>query len=583
MKVPEQIAMPAGPPRLEKLSPSDSDRSIRVRLAEAEQALAAIRMGEVDALVVGGPQGERVFTLDGAEHGYRVLMEAMSEGVATVNDQGLITYCNARFTAIVHARPELTVGNPVSRFVPAADQGRFDALMAAGTTGRSEGEFWLRAPCASAPALVRLAVVSLTMDGARSHCLVMSDLTEQRRQSAEIAAERAQMQTRLLLADRMSSLGTLAAGVAHEINNPLAQVIASHELMSKRLTDVRGQTGTAAAEPTDWLRRQLERAQAGTERVRLIVRGLQAFTQADDETLGVIDPRHALNTSITLVSSEIRDRARLVTDYQAVPAVWANEARLGQVFLGLLVNATQAIPPGAAAQNEIRVSGRSGVEGCAVIEVRDTGSGIEPHHLARIFDPFFSTRPVNGGPGLGLALCHAIVSSLRGQITVESEPGKGSVFRVMLPGVVGVVSAAPASSAAAPAMEPRERLLFIDDEEDMCSAIQEALAPSHDVLTATSGRQALEVLAAGRQFDLILCDVRMPEMTGIDFYARLETDNPAQASHVVLMSAGFTRRPEDPAITLPGRVLKKPFELEQVLSLMRDALRAIPPPRHLEG
>jgi PAS domain-containing protein len=121
-------------------------RSLRARLDEAEQTLAAIRTGEVDALVVGGPAGERVFTLEGAEHGYRVLMEAMSEGVATVTEQGLITYCNARFAAIVGAPLELTIGSPISRFVPEVDRERFQALIAAGTLGRSEGEFWLKAP-----------------------------------------------------------------------------------------------------------------------------------------------------------------------------------------------------------------------------------------------------------------------------------------------------------------------------------------------------------------------------------------------------------------------------------------------------
>jgi PAS domain S-box-containing protein len=568
------MSVPSAPAK--KSSSSGPGRALRDRLDEAEQTLAAIRAGEVDGLVVGGPGSERVFTLEGTEHGYRVLMDAMSEGVATVTEQGLITYCNARFTAIVGARPELTIGNPISRFVSAVDLERFRALIAAGTTGRSEGEFWLRAPCASTPALVRLAVVSLTMDGARTHCLVMTDLTEQRRQSEAIAAERAHMQARLLLADRMSSLGTLAAGVAHEINNPLAYVIASLELMIKRLPELAAPSRTLGSEPSEWLGRQLEPAQGGAERVRLIVRGLQAFTRADDETVGVIDPRQALDTSIRMVSSEIHHRARFVTDYEALPSVRANEARLGQVFLNLLVNATHAIPAGAAAHNEIRVSGRTDAEGRAVIEVRDTGSGIEADHLGLIFDPFFTTKALNEGTGLGLALCHAIITSLDGQITVESEPGKGSVFRIVLPGVEGAARTTAAPQVIAPAVEPRGRLLFIDDEPDTCEVMQEALAVSHDVVTTTSVRHALALLAAGRRFDVILCDIRMPEMTGFDFYAQLQTDNPAQANRVVLMSGGVTPRHGDLPISLPIPLLEKPFELEQILSLMREAMQREP-------
>jgi signal transduction histidine kinase len=567
---------PLGTPARSKPAASGARRSLRDRLDEAERTLEAIRTGQVDALVVPGAAGDRVFTLEGTEHGYRVLMEAMSEGVATLTERGLISYCNARFTAIVGARPELTIGNPISRFVSAADRERFEALIAAGTAGRSEGEFWLRAPCANAPALVRLAVVSLMVDGARTHCLVMTDLTEQRRLSAAMAAERVQMQARLLLADRMSSLGTLAAGVAHEINNPLAYVVTSLEVMSKRLPELAGAAPGLGSETTEWLRCQLDRAREGTERVRLIVRGLKAFSRADEETMGIIDPRRALDTSIALVSSELHLRAQLVKDYDALPPVWANEARLGQVFLNLLVNAMQAIPAGAAANNEIRVSGRADAEGRAIVEVRDTGSGIDADHLPRIFDPFFTTKPLNTGTGLGLALCHAIIGSLDGQITVESERGAGSMFRIVLPGAKGVVPTATPPGLVASAIGPRGRLLFIDDEQDTCEVMQEALAPYHNLVTITDAHRALDLIATGQRFDVILCDIRMPEMTGIDFHTRLGTDNPAQAGRLVLMSGGFTQHPGDPPIVLPRPVLEKPFTIEQVLSLMREAMQAEP-------
>ena len=306
--------------------------------------------------------------------------------------------------------------------------------------------------------------------------------------------------------------------------------------------------------------------------MRLIVHGLKAFSRADDEIMGVIDPRQSLDTSIALVSNEIRHRAQLVKDYDALPAVWANEARLGQVFVNLLVNATQAIPAGAAANNEIRVSGRADAEGRAVIEIRDTGSGIEADLLSLIFDPFFTTKPLNVGTGLGLALCQAVISSLDGQITVQSEPGAGSVFRVVLPGVEGAAPTAVPPTVVALAIEPRGRLLVIDDEADLCEVMQESLAHSHDVVTTTDARQALDMLASGQRFDVILCDMRMPEMTGIDFFTKLEAANPAQASRVVLMSGGFTIRPGDPP--LPRPLLDKPFAIKQVLSLMREAMQS---------
>jgi CheY-like chemotaxis protein len=277
-----------------------------------------------------------------------------------------------------------------------------------------------------------------------------------------------------------------------------------------------------------------------------------------------------------MVSSEIRLRAQLVRDYDALPAVWANEARLGQVFLNLLVNATQAIPAGAAAHNEIRVSGHADAAGRAVIEVRDTGSGIEADHLARIFEPFFTTKPLNVGTGLGLALCRAVIGSLDGEITVESAPGAGTVFRIVLPGAKSATPTPAPPSRVAAAIDPRGRLLFIDDEQDICEVMQEALAPFHNLVTTTDAHQALKLLAAGQRFDVILCDMRMPEMTGEDFHTRLGTDNPAQARRLVLMSGGFTHRPGDPPIVLPRPVLEKPFAIEQVLSLMREAMQAEP-------
>ncbi len=555
-----------------------ASRTLRARLEEAEQSLAAIRAGEVDAVVVGGPAGDRVFTLEGAEHGYRVLMEAMSEGVATVTDKGIVTYCNARFAAILGARIELTIGNPISRFVHEGNWGCLQALIASGTDSRSEGEIWLKAPCGKEPALVRLAVVALKWEGGLTHCLVMTDLTEQRRESAAIAVERAQMQARLLLADRMSSLGTLAAGVAHEINNPLAYVMTSLDLLNARLQHPLGEGEEKDRERTDWLCRQVARAHEGVERVRLIVRDLKAFSRADDETIGVVDPRRALDTAIALASNEIRHRALLLKDYDALPPVWANEARLGQMFLNLLLNAIQAIAPGAAAENAIRISGHTDCEGRAVIEIRDTGSGIDAAHLAFVFDPFFTTKPLNEGTGLGLSLCHSIVASLDGQITVQSEPGKGSTFRVVLPGVVRPTSnGAPALAVTEPAFKQRGRLLIIDDEPDICLALEEALQAQHDVVGLTEALEALDRLAAGQCFDLILCDVRMPRMTGVAFHARLSARDPAQASRVILMSGDFSRRPGDPEVVLPVPVLEKPFGVERVVSLLHEAMAREPP------
>ncbi|CAN91330.1 histidine kinase [Sorangium cellulosum So ce56] len=239
--------------------------------------------------------------------------------------------------------------------------------------------------------------------------------------------ERRQMETRLQLADRMASLGTLAAGVAHEINNPLAYMVANVDFARKELR------AKGAGARLDALLSALDEAAEGGSRVRHIVGGLKTFSRADDGELGPVDVDPVIQLVLRMAQQQIQSKARLVLELRPVPAVRANEAQLGQVILNLLVNAAQALPEGKVSENEIRISTAPAPPGRVCIEVCDTGPGIAPDLQSRIFDPFFTTKPIGEGTGLGLAICHGIVTSFRGEIGVESEVGKGACFRVLLP------------------------------------------------------------------------------------------------------------------------------------------------------
>jgi PAS domain S-box-containing protein len=239
--------------------------------------------------------------------------------------------------------------------------------------------------------------------------------------------ERRQMETRLQLADRMASLGTLAAGVAHEINNPLAYMVANVDFARKELR------AKGAGARLDALLSALDEAAEGGARVRHIVGGLKTFSRADYGELGPVDVDPVIQLVLRMAQQQIRSKARLVLELRPVPAVHANEAQLGQVILNLLVNAAQALPEGKVSENEIRISTAPAPPGRVCIEVCDTGPGIAPELRSRIFDPFFTTKPIGEGTGLGLAICHGIVTSFRGEIGVESEVGKGACFRVLLP------------------------------------------------------------------------------------------------------------------------------------------------------
>ena len=268
------------------------------------------------------------------------------------------------------------------------------------------------------------------------------DVTEQR--AAQEAIE--QLRTQLAFADRMASVGTLAAGVAHEINTPLAYVLANLEMLAEELRAV---GPGAPGRPGEWT--ELVRdASEGAERIRTIVRGLQTFARVEDERRTIISVIPLVDLSIDLTLHEVRPRATLVRDFGPVPDVHADEARLGQVFINLLVNATQAIGDGHPADHEIRITTSTDGEGRAVIEVRDTGPGIPAEVRARVFDPFFTTKPIGVGPGLGLSVCHNIVTAMGGTVTARNHAERGAVFRVVLPPAPGLPPASPPASSSTP-------------------------------------------------------------------------------------------------------------------------------------
>ena len=293
-----------------------------------------------------------------------------------------------------------------------------------------------------------------------------------------VASEHQALQSRIAQTDRLTSLGTLAAGMAHEINNPLAYVLLNIDSARGQLARLEGSAGR------DRVREALlalDRVSEGAERIRGIVRGLKTFSRPESETVAPLPVARVLEATLAMVENEIRHRARLVTELEPVPEVVANEGRLGQVLLNLLLNALQALPEGRSEQNEIRVTVRSPTPERVVVEVRDNGVGIPARVRERIFEPFFTTKPIGVGTGLGLAICHGIVTSLGGTLSVESEPGHGSVFRVDLPAAPSTAGATKTPSVVPPspplpAATVRGRILVIDDEPQISSSLQQLLA-----------------------------------------------------------------------------------------------------------
>jgi PAS domain S-box-containing protein len=396
---------------------------------------------------------------------------------------------------------------------------------------------------------------------------------------ADITGKKA-LETQLLVSDRMASVGTLAAGVAHEINNPLAAVMANLDYIADSLS--RMTTGDVASMTPGmrdaWIREEiktpLDDAVEAAQRVRFIVRDLKIFSRSpNDAERGPVNVETIMESSLRMAWNEIRHRANLVKRYGRVPEVEGNEARLGQVFLNLVVNAAQSLPPGQAEHNEIRVATR--VEGeRVIIEVSDTGAGIPPQIIGRIFDAFFTTKAVGVGTGLGLAICQRIVTDMGGTLTVESELGKGTTFRVSVPIAHRKEPEVIATRVPLPVVGRRGRILVVDDEELVLRSVRRILSQDHDVLAMVSAEEALAVCASGEKFDLILCDLMMPDMTGMDFHRELSLVSPEQADKMIFITGGaFTEKARAFLSETPKEHLEKPFYSANLRAIVQRYLR----------
>ncbi|MBA3503454.1 MAG: ATP-binding protein [Myxococcota bacterium] len=353
------------------------------------------------------------------------------------------------------------------------------------------------------------------------------------------------LQAQLMQAERMAALGTLAAGVGHEINNPLCYLIGNLDIALTMFDGI-----------SDDLRESLQEARDGAGRISEIVKSLKMVSRADDDELRSVDVHAVLDSAIRMTEKESRHRAAVVCHFEPVPHVNATESQLVQVFLNLLINAIQAIGDGGRDKNVITVATRLDEQGRVAIAISDTGTGIPQENLCRVFDPFFTTKAVGTGTGLGLSICHGIIQKFGGEITVSTEVGKGTSFTVTLPPVVANLARTP-------------RVLVIDDEVQIGKFIRRMLGKNVDVVTLTSARAGLDRLLSHERFDLVLCDVMMPEMTGIDLYDELRSKNPGLLRRVFFMTGGaYTPRAQEFLDTIGAARIDKPIERARLMSLL---------------
>ncbi|MFL5428068.1 MAG: two-component system sensor histidine kinase NtrB [Myxococcales bacterium] len=418
------------------------NRRIR-RLVDAAARIAAddlearARLGGSDELAMAGRAFDEMadavastrVRLRESEERVRLLLESTGEGICGLDLSGRVTFCNPAALKLLRVGSAQILGQPLYDMLrlPGSEQTLERAWieLALKTCARIEQELAL--PCEDGLVVpLHHSGSPVLLDGRLvGRVVTLADLTARKRAEEELRRSQAQLR----MADRLATVGTLSAGVAHEINNPLAYTIANLGYVAERLRDLPGsldldEVDTAIAEALE-----------GAERVRRIVKDMKTLSRVDDETISAVDVERALDASVNMAIHELRQKANVVKEYAGVGSALANEGRLVQVFLNLLVNASQAIATSSPESNEVRIVTCLDAEGRIAVEISDTGGGIPEDVLPRIFDPFFTTKPLGVGTGLGLSICHSLVTAIGGEIDVTSKVGAGTRFLLTLPSV----------------------------------------------------------------------------------------------------------------------------------------------------
>jgi PAS domain S-box-containing protein len=487
---------------------------------------------------------------------FRRLIDAAPDGVLVLVD-GRVVYANQAITRLrgcTHSRQlaQLQLGD----LIAADDRDVADSAIAAVKLGEKlTSPLELRISQRGGRSLpVEALLVSTEWDAEKAILLIARDVSGRR-----------QVQSQSIKTDRLAAVGTLAAGVAHEINNPLAYVLLNLQYLIREIPKL----GTSDDRIGQLLER-LREARHGAERVSAIVRDLRTFSRTDEESVGSVELRRVLQSAIKVARSQLMDRGQIIEILDDVPAVRGNASRLEQVFLNLLINAIQALSSTSPASNSIRIRvSRSGEH--VVVEISDTGVGIAPEHLDRVFDPFFTTKPVGLGTGLGLPICHSIITKMGGAISVSSEVGRGSTFEIRLPIDREVRVPTPRTPTPPPArVSERARVLVVDDELTVVSMLSRILTEEHIVEVATSAETALELLDRG-DFDVVLCDLLMPNMSGVDLYEEVSRRYPGFQERIVFMTGGaFTPRAAQFLSRVNNPRIEKPFDMKSLRRLVRD-------------
>ncbi len=417
---------------------------------------------------------------------------------------------------------------------------------------------------------------------------------------ARLRREQEQMRAFYVHSEKLAALGTLVAGVAHEVNNPLTSLLLSVEGLKLRVNPVHGalqqldellrnkplptrdelvevlRVGRTGAPVTE-TRELLSEIEASAQTIARVVRDLKLFSRPDDDLAPeVIDLRALMDQVLRIVGRQVRAYGSLELDYETeLPLIVAPAARLAQVFTNILLNAAHAISEVSRPSHRIRISTRSDEEAVAVC-ISDTGPGIPAEVVNRIFDPFFTTKRPGVGTGLGLSISRSILRRIGGDLLVESIHGDGATFIALIPRPSrrDLYQAYRRSSSLTPPTsrpQPNRRVLVVDADERVLRAFARTLDTHYDVLLARDAEEAIDLLLSGSHADVIVADVSLPEASGITLYGWLSKERAELCPFVIFVTAEEQSRPSLIAEAAQP-VLQKPVSRNDLLAAIERIL-----------
>ncbi len=569
-----------------KLLEKEDPASLSVE--EARGLLHELRVHQIELEMQNEELRRAQVALDGLRARYFDLYEMAPVGYVTVSEDGVIREANLRASTMLGTPRDDLDEHPLTQFVVAEDQDIYyrhrKQLI---DTGEPQVCELRMKPSSGAELWVRMEATTVRDNdkGAWTCRVTMSDITETQNLQANLART-----------ERMASLGVLAAGVAHEINNPLTYILYDLETLlgdlprfikvilkiqdallervgGELFVEIAGEDANMidAAALVD-LSARAKRMNEGIGRIESITKGLKGLSRVDQEKLSMVDLNHAAQKAIDITANEIKCRAVIRRDLGRLPGIMASESKLVQIFLNLIINASHAIREGAVEDNSIRIHTWAD-DDHVFARVTDTGCGIPNENLERIFEPFFTTKSPKRGTGLGLATTRHIVSGFGGDIRVESTVGKGTDFLLRFPIGHDKVTRSPSISPETGGI--RGRILVVDDEALILEVLVGLLGRNHEILAVDSGRAAKEILKTDTRFDLILCDLMMPELTGVDLHAWLAEHRPRLARQLVFMTGGvFTPQTDEYLDRVANILIEKPFDKAGLLTLVSEQIIA---------